>query len=61
MTKKSCIYCFYISNCVDFKNWLIKRIILHIHPGFNVFYLKFMLFEHLVQFFVIFIIAGDFY
>jgi len=41
--------------------------ILHIHPGFNVFYLKFMFFEHLVAkffkqfFFVIFIIAGDFY
>jgi len=40
---------------------------LHIHPGFNVFDLKFMFFEHPVAksfkqlFFVIFIIAGDFY
>jgi len=39
----------------------------HIPPGFNVFDLKFMFFEHLVAksfklfFFDIFIIAGDFY
>jgi len=44
-----------------------KRIILHVNPGFDVFDLELMFFEHLVAksfkqfFFVIFIIAGDFY
>jgi len=42
--QKSCICCFYFSNYVYFKNWLRKRIISHIHPGFNVFGLKFMFF-----------------
>jgi len=39
---------FQITLYVDFNNLLRKMIILHIHPGFNVFDLKFMFFEHLV-------------
>jgi len=47
MTKKSCIYCFYFSNYLDFKNWLRKRIYFctFIQDLMGFFYLKFMFFN----------------